>query len=67
MNLSSGISLGQLTLAFGVLLASGGIAWGGLIQRVKTLEREIEALARFADRLTRIEGRMATSSPNSTS
>lgn len=57
MNLSSGVSLGQLIVAFAVLLTSGGIAWGGLMQRVKTLEREVEALAGFADRLTRIEER----------
>lgn len=57
MTLSSGVSVGQLLLAFAVLLTSTGVAWGGLMQRVKTLEREIEALAGFADRLTRIEER----------
>ena len=57
MNLSAGVSLGQLLLAFGAILLSGGVAWGGVIQRIKTLEKEVEALSGFADRLTRIEER----------
>lgn len=48
MNLESGVSLGQLLLAIAVLLATGGVTWGGLLQRVKTLEREVEALSGFA-------------------
>lgn len=59
MNLSSGVSIGQLLLALGILMCSGGIAWGSLAQRVKTLEREVEALSGFAERLTRIEERAA--------
>lgn len=57
MNLSSGVSIGQLLLALSILLLSGGVAWGSLAQRVKTLEREVEALSGFAERLTRIEER----------
>ena len=48
MNLESGVSLGQLLLALFVLLAGGGTAWGALLQRVKTLEKEVEALSGFA-------------------
>jgi hypothetical protein len=48
MSLDSGVSLGQLLLAFAVLLATGGVTWGGMLQRVKTLEREVEALSGFA-------------------
>jgi hypothetical protein len=48
VNLDSGVSLGQLLLAIAVLLATGGVTWGGMIQRVKTLEREVEALSGFA-------------------
>jgi hypothetical protein len=57
MNLSSGVSLGQLLLALGVLLLSGGVAWGGILQRVKTLEKEVEALSGFAEGLARIDER----------
>lgn len=55
MDLSSGVSLGQLLLALGVLLATGGMAWGAITQRVKSLEREVETLSGLAERLTRIE------------
>ena len=51
MSLDSGVSLGQLLLALGVMLTTGGIAWGALIQRVKTLEKEVEALSGFATTL----------------
>jgi HAMP domain-containing protein len=51
MNLESGVSLGQLLLALAVLLGTGGVTWGGLLQRVKTLEREVEALADVATTL----------------
>lgn len=57
MNLSAGVSLGQLLLAFGAIVLSGGVAWGGVLQRIKTLEKEVEALSGFAERLTRIEER----------
>ena len=57
MNLSAGISLGQFLLAALVLLGTGGVAWGGLFQRVKTLEKEVEALSGFSERLARIEER----------
>lgn len=40
-----------------VLLVTSGIAWGGLLQRVKTLEREVAALSGFADLLSRIDER----------
>lgn len=62
MNLSSGVSLGQLLIAFGVLLVSGGVAWGGLLQRVKALEHDVDALKNLfpavAERLARIEEKM---------
>jgi hypothetical protein len=48
MDLEAGVSLGQLLLAIGVVVATGGIAWGGLMQRVKTLEKEVESLSGFA-------------------
>ena len=51
MNLESGVSLGQLLLALFVLIGTGGIAWGALMQRVKTLEKEVEALSGFATTL----------------
>jgi len=57
MNLQTGVSLGQLLLAFGTMLVVSGVAWGSLLQRVKTLEREVKALAGFADLLTRIDER----------
>jgi Tfp pilus assembly protein PilN len=57
MNLDSGVSLGQLILAISVMLATGGVAWGGLMQRVKTLEKEVEALSGFAATLARLDER----------
>lgn len=51
MNLESGVSLGQLLLSIAVLLATGGVTWGGLLQRVKTLEKEVEALSGFSSAL----------------
>lgn len=57
MNLSSGVSLGQLLLALCVILATGGVAWGGVLQRIKTLEKEVEALSGFAEGLARIDER----------
>lgn len=59
MNLSSGVSLGQLILAFGVMLVTGGVAWGALMQRVKTLEHEVEALSGFSATLARIDERLS--------
>ncbi|MDO8912288.1 MAG: hypothetical protein Q8N10_03260 [Phenylobacterium sp.] len=55
MTLESGVSIGQLLLAILVLLASGGTAWGALLQRVKTLEKEVEALSGFAVKLATME------------
>lgn len=57
MNLSSGVSLGQLIFSLITLVGVGGIAWGGLYQRVKTLEREVAAFKSFAELLTRIDER----------
>lgn len=57
MNLSAGVSLGQLLLALGAILLSGGVAWGGMLQRIKTLEKEVEALSGFAEGLARIDER----------
>lgn len=59
MNLSSGVSLGQLLLAFAVMLVTGGIAWGALLQRVKTLEREVVALSGVATTLARMDERLS--------
>lgn len=55
MNLEAGVSLGQLLLAVGVLLASGGLTLGGLMQRVKTLEKEVESLSGFAVTLAKMQ------------
>lgn len=55
MNLASGVSLGQLLVSLGVMLVAGGVAWGSLLQRVRTLEKEVAALAGFGERLARIE------------
>lgn len=55
MNLESGVSLGQLLIAIGVLLVGGAVTWGGLLQRVKALEHEVEVLSGLTERLTRIE------------
>lgn len=55
MNLEAGVSLGQLLVALAAVLIGGAVTWGGLLQRVKTLEREVAELAGFAERLTRIE------------
>ena len=57
MNLSAGVSLGQLLLALGAILLSGGVAWGGMLQRIKTLEKEVAALSGFAEGLARIDER----------
>jgi hypothetical protein len=59
LNLESGVSLGQLLLAIAVLLATGGVTWGGLLQRVKTLEREVEALSGVAVTLATINAEIA--------
>lgn len=59
MSLDSGVSLGQLLLAFAVLLATGGVTWGGMIQRVKTLEREVEALSNVTITLATINTEIA--------
>ena len=57
MNLSSGVSLGQLVLALGVGLTTSGVAWGSLLQRVKTLEAQIKAMSGFAEAIGRIDER----------
>lgn len=58
MNLSSGVSLGQLIFSVITVFGIGCIAWGGLLQRVKTLEREVSALSKFSDTLSRIDERV---------
>lgn len=58
MNLSSGVSLGTLLFSFASMLVVVGIAWGILLQRVKTLEREVAALSKFAETLARIDERI---------
>lgn len=55
MNLESGVSLGQLIVALTVILLGGAVTWGGLLQRVKSLEREVTELSGLTERLTRIE------------
>jgi hypothetical protein len=57
MNLSAGVSLGQLVLAFATALAASSVAWGGLLQRVKTLETQIKAMSGFAEGIGRIDER----------
>ena len=51
MSLDSGVSLGQLIVALTVILLGGAMTWGSLLQRVKTLEKEVEALSGFATTL----------------
>ena len=55
LDLETGVSLGTLLLAFAVMLVTGGVAWGSLLQRVQVVEREIAKLAGFGDRLTTME------------
>lgn len=55
MNLEAGASVGQVIIAFATLLVSGGIAWGGLMQRVKTLEKQVEGLPGISERLRVVE------------
>lgn len=55
MDLSSGVSLGTLLVTIGGVLVTGGIAWGSLLQRVQTLEKEVATLTGFGERLARIE------------
>ncbi len=64
MNLSAGVSLGQLLLALGAVLLSGGVAWGGMLQRIKTLEKEVAALSGFAVGLARIDERTEAMAKN---
>lgn len=52
VNLESGATLGQLLIAATVMLVSSGIAWGNLLTRVRTLEKQIDGLPH---RLTRVE------------
>lgn len=46
-----------MLLAFGSMLVVSGVAWGSLLQRVRTLEREVAALSGFAELLARIDER----------
>lgn len=55
MNLDSTVSLGSLLLSLGVVLISSGIAWGGLLARVRALERQVEKLENIPERLAAIE------------
>jgi hypothetical protein len=55
MDLSAGVSLGQLLLAFGVILVSGGAAFGTQREQIKTLQNELKALAGMGERLAKIE------------
>lgn len=55
LDLQSGVNVGTLLLTLSGVLAAGGVGWGSLLQRVRTLEREVAVLSGFAERLTRIE------------
>lgn len=55
MNLETGVNLGTLLVSLFGVIVTAAIAWGSLLQRVKALEKEVESLAGFAERLTRIE------------
>ena len=55
MNLASSVSVGQLILALVVVLLGGAVTWGGLLQRVKTLEAEVEKLLGLGERMARVE------------
>lgn len=52
MNLETGATLGQLFMAVATTLSVCGIAWGSLLQRVRTLEKQVEGLP---DRMMRVE------------
>lgn len=58
MALDSGVSLGQLLLALVAVLLSGGVAWGGLVQRVRALEAEVASLKDMDVRLARVETKL---------
>lgn len=59
MNLEAGVSLGQLLLAIGVVVCAGGVTWGGLMQRVKTLEKEVAELSGFAVTLATMQAEIS--------
>lgn len=58
MNLESGVSLGELLLSLAAVLVSGGVAWGGVVQRIKTLELEVSAMKDLDVRVARIETKL---------
>jgi uncharacterized protein (DUF433 family) len=55
LNLETTITAWQLILAIGTTLTVSGIAWGSLLQRVKTLEGHVSGLPEIDKRLTRVE------------
>jgi hypothetical protein len=59
LNLESGASLGQVLLAFSVMLVTSGITWGSLFQRVKTLEAEVNQLSDVKTELAVIKSEMS--------
>lgn len=58
MTLDSGVSLGQLLLAVSAVLLSGGVAWGGLLARVRSLESEVATLGGMGERIARVETKL---------
>lgn len=58
MTLDSGVSVGQLLLAVAAVLLSGGVAWGGLLARVRSLEGEVAALSDMGERMARVETKL---------
>jgi hypothetical protein len=55
VNLSGGVSVGQLLLAMAVVIIGLAATWGGLLQRVKTLEAEVAKLAGLGEKMARVE------------
>ncbi len=55
VNLETTITAWQLILACGTTLVVSGIAWGSLLQRVRTLEGHVAGVPEIDKRLTRVE------------
>lgn len=55
MNLEAGVNVGQLLLAIAVMLVTSGIAWGGLLTRVRQMEKQLEGFPGVSERLRVVE------------
>jgi hypothetical protein len=59
MNLETGVNLGTLLLSLFVVVATALVGWGSLLQRVKTLEKEVESLSGFAVTLATMQAEIS--------